>query len=236
MASGKGASRGERSRRSALAAPRGRLYSAFAKIVRELDELRARYSLIGGLAVGARIEPRTTKDIDFAVDVEDDAQAEALVFALSGRGYKVASLFQRKDGRIATVRTYGDAPVFIDYLFASTRIERETVAASTRAAVFGLRVPVAQPWHLLAMKIKANRPHDSIDTQNLIERMDAGQLRKATAALRLMQARGANPERNYVAELLARIAAVRRVDDDMVPVTGARLRKFTALRNRRRPR
>ena len=42
------------------------------------------FALIGGLAVSARTEPRFTRDADFAVALAGDAEAEALMNALSG--------------------------------------------------------------------------------------------------------------------------------------------------------
>lgn len=48
-----------------------------------------RLALVGGLAVSARSEPRFTRDVDLAVAVEDDEDAEQLVRALTGRGYRM---------------------------------------------------------------------------------------------------------------------------------------------------
>jgi hypothetical protein len=49
----------------------------------DLETAGVRFALIGGLAVSARVEPRFTRDLDFAVAVEGDADAEALVGFLS---------------------------------------------------------------------------------------------------------------------------------------------------------
>ena len=211
-----------------MAAVSRRLVDAFSKVTRDLDAIGAKYAVIGGLAVGARVEPRTTKDIDFAVDVADDAAAEALIFALSGSGYRVSSVFQsRQDDRIATVRTHGrdDARILIDYLFASTRIEGEIVSSATRQRVYGVEAPVARLGHLLAMKVKANRRFDAIDIHNLIGRANAADLREARGALRLMQARGAEPGRDLVGDL-RRLVAEEKKPGDFAPITGAALRRF----------
>lgn len=200
MAARKAGTGRERSRRSTLAALPRRLVAAFSKVTRDLDAIGAKCAVIGGLAVGARVEPRTTKDIDFAVDVADDAAAEALIYALGAHGYRVSSLFQRReDGRIATVRTHGsgDARMLFDYLFASTLIEREIVSAASHETLFGVDVPVARYGHL----------------------------REARDALRLMQVRGAEPDRDLVADLRRLIVEARK-PGDLVPVTGAALRRF----------
>ena len=231
MAARKADARRKRPRAGSVAPLAKRLIGAFTRVTRELDELGARYAVIGGLAVGARVEPRTTRDIDFAVAVDDDAEAEALIFALSGHGYTISSLFQRKDGRIATVRTHGDARILIDYLFAATLIEREIVEASTPVTMHGVTVKVAQPWHLLAMKIKANRDHDSIDLHNLAARASDAEVQRAEAALRLMQKRGAERDRDLVADLHHWVESARKPDPRLVEVSGAALRRF-----KRRPR
>ena len=40
---------------------------------------------------------------------------------------RIDSIFQRKDGRLATARTVDVNGVFVDYLFATSRIEPEVV-------------------------------------------------------------------------------------------------------------
>ena len=42
----------------------------------DLDAIGARWAVIGGLAVAFRAEPRFTKDVDVAVAVADDREAE----------------------------------------------------------------------------------------------------------------------------------------------------------------
>jgi hypothetical protein len=82
------------------------LNAALATLKRVLADLTAekrRFALIGGLAVGARAEPRTTRDVDLAVAVADDRDAESLVRALLSRGYQiVTTLEQDAAGRLAT--------------------------------------------------------------------------------------------------------------------------------------
>jgi hypothetical protein len=52
--------------------------------VADLDALRVRWALIGGLAISVRSVPRFTKDLDFAVAVADDSEAEGVVHRLRG--------------------------------------------------------------------------------------------------------------------------------------------------------
>jgi hypothetical protein len=45
---------------------------ALREIVAVLETLGHPYALVGGLAVSARAEPRTTRDVDVAIGVADD--------------------------------------------------------------------------------------------------------------------------------------------------------------------
>jgi hypothetical protein len=101
-----------------------------------------RWALVGGLAISARGEPRFTPDIDLAVVVSSDADAEALVHALLPAGYRVIATAEHEEQRrLATARLAvpGEQTggVVVDLLFASSGIEAELVAAATP--------PVADP-------------------------------------------------------------------------------------------
>ncbi|MHB8420758.1 MAG: nucleotidyl transferase AbiEii/AbiGii toxin family protein [Myxococcales bacterium] len=81
------------------------LEDALAAIAAALAELRVACALVGGLAVSARAEPRFTRDLDLAVAVASDAEAEALVRALGSRGYRpLSTVEQTSAARLATVR------------------------------------------------------------------------------------------------------------------------------------
>lgn len=59
-----------------------------SQVATDLDELEARWVLIGGLAVGARTVPRFTQDLDVAVAVSEDNEAELLVRGFLRRVYR----------------------------------------------------------------------------------------------------------------------------------------------------
>ena len=67
---------------------------------------------MGGLAVSARAEPRTTRDVDIVVAVSNDADAERTVLALRQRGYRDAGemLEHEATGRLATMRMVAPHP------------------------------------------------------------------------------------------------------------------------------
>ena len=47
-----------------------RIESALRSMVAALEARQVRFALVGGLAVSARAEPRFTRDVDIAVEVE----------------------------------------------------------------------------------------------------------------------------------------------------------------------
>jgi hypothetical protein len=147
---------------------------ALAAICAELERANRRFALVGGLAVSVRAEVRFTRDVDLAVCVNDDADAEALVYQLRAAGYSpLASVEHSTRHRLATVRLLSPQKVKVDLLFASSGIEDEVVA---RATVIDMgssgRLPVASAEELLALKVLSMtdaRLQDRLDAQRLLE-------------------------------------------------------------------
>jgi hypothetical protein len=179
-----------------VASPGPALARALRQVRDELISDQVAFAVVGGLAVSARAEPRLTRDVDVAVAVADDQDAEAVIRRMLARGYRVtATVEQRKTGRLATVRLETDAhPVIVDMLFATCGIEREIVAAAESLQVLPrLRLPVARAGHLIAMKVLSqdrNRPQDHDDARALLRIAPAAEQRRARAALALITRRG----------------------------------------------
>jgi predicted nucleotidyltransferase len=176
-----------------------RLEGALRGIASELDRVGHPWALVGGLAVSARVEPRFTRDIDVALAVSDDTMAEALVHRLAGSGYGIlASIEQEQVGRLATVRleapAEGPAGVVVDLLFASSGAEGEVVRGADVLEVLpGLRVPVASPGHLLALKLLSEGPHrpqDLVDIVALLHNATPADLEEARHLAVLISQRG----------------------------------------------
>lgn len=180
--------------------PLNPLAAALHRIASDLRAAGREWALIGGLAIGARAEPRTTRDIDLAVEVDSDQDAEALVFALQSRGYStIAAIEQEAVRRLSTVRLLppagGRSGVVIDLLFASSGIEPEVVRAAEKLEIIaGLVAPVARTGHLMALKVLArddrSRPQDLDDIRALLAEARPEDLAEARAALHLIEARG----------------------------------------------
>jgi predicted nucleotidyltransferase len=176
-----------------------RVEKVLGDVAAALDAGGRRYALIGGLAVSARTEPRFTRDVDWAVAVEGDAEAESVVHGLVEAGYSIAMTVEQDQAkRLATVRLLppGEPPtgVVADLLFASSGIEPELVAAAdVMEIVPGVVLPVAKVGHLIALKILSaapNRPQDAADLRALVAIADAKELDLARQALTLIERRG----------------------------------------------
>ena len=183
------------------------LESALHRITADLTRSEVGFALVGGLAVSVRTEPRFTRDVDFAVAVSGDPQAEALIQRLRAIGYEVTALVEQDAvGRLATVRLAladdTDGPV-MDLLFASSGIEREIVAGADPLDLLpGLRVKVARVEHLIALKVLSRdderRPQDLVDLRALLRMATPDDVLGAREALRVITARGYHRGRDLV--------------------------------------
>lgn len=163
-------------------------------------------ALIGGFAVSIRTEPRFTRDVDLAVAVEGDGEAESIVRELVARGFTLSGIVEHDAAeRLATARLQGDDGSLLDLLFASSGIEPEVVAAAeSLEALPGLTLRVATIAHLIAMKLLSvsdSRPTDLADLHALLG--VAGEVDLATArdAVLLIEERGFSRNRNLTSML-----------------------------------
>ncbi len=179
----------------------------------ELERLRTSFALIGGLAVSARTEPRFTRDIDLAVAVTDDDDAERRVHGLVTAGFSIDSTVeQTARGRLATVRLRppGEAGGVLDLLFASSGIEPEIVTRAEPLEILsGLTVPVARTGDLIALKLLARdddeRPQDALDIRALARAADDEDWALARTACQQISDRGFNRGRDLLSALDALI-------------------------------
>jgi hypothetical protein len=182
----------------------------------DLDAIGARWALIGGLAVAFRAEPRFTKDVDLAVAVTDDQEAEDLVNRMQVRGYALTTVIEQDYvNRLATARLVrpatGSSSAFIDLLFANSGIEQEIVSSADRLEVLpGIVLPVATVGHLIALKVLAGRHQDLTDLGYLIPAASEADLNEARAAVGKIEARGYNRGQNLTEDLAVIISDARK--------------------------
>lgn len=173
------------------------LFTHLKRVTDDLISLDIPFALVGGMAISLRTEPRFTRDVDIAVAVRSDDEAESIGRALLHRGYRVqAQVEQERADRLATLRLLiPDAKIVVDLLFASCGIEPEIVQhAEQIEALPGWQVPVATPPYLLAMKLLATdpvqRPQDMIDARLLVRSMSSDEHATCRQAIQLIEQRG----------------------------------------------
>ena len=179
------------------------------RIVRLLRETGARFALIGGIAVSYRSVERTPKDIDLAIAVESDSEAETLVRTLTGRGYRIATVIEQDEAdRLSTVRLVSqvDVEIQVDLLFASSGIEPEVVSAADEIEVFpNVSMPVADRASLIALKVLSantkSRLKDILDLQNLLKNVLPNEIEEARNLLNLITERGYNRKKDLQKDL-----------------------------------
>lgn len=188
-----------------------RLHDDLQRLLADLRSLDLRFALVGGFAVGAWVEARSTRDVDVAVSVPSDAEAEAIVRALVARGYGLSATVEHTTlGRLATVRLVAPGGSVTDLLFCSSAVEAEVVATAVEVALFGPeRVPVASIGALLAMKllsVSPTRPRDQQDLVDLVRAAGAADLDEVRRLVRLIRGRGASRGRDLDAALSGLLA------------------------------
>lgn len=184
------------------------LVRSLKQIVSDLAESNTRWALVGGLAVSAHVEPRMTRDVDVAIAVSNDQQAETCVVSLLRRGYTMESAIeQTSTQRLATVRLRpamsGEFGAIVDLLFASSGIEPEIVDRARDLEILpNLVAPIASVGDLIAMKLlsrdDATRPNDANDLRALVLAASTDELDIAREAAALVRERGFHRDRDLV--------------------------------------
>lgn len=174
------------------------LIGALHRVNADLRDLELGFALVGGLAVSARAEPRLTRDVDVVIATDDDRDAERVVQAMLGRGYRITTAIEQvKTGRLATTRLRppGRTELVVDLLFASCGVEPEIVESADAIEILPkLVMPVAKVGHLIAMKLLArddrSRPQDLDDIRALLHVASSADLRLVTRTIDQISTRG----------------------------------------------
>jgi predicted nucleotidyltransferase len=183
------------------------LITAASRVLSALHQENVKGCIVGGLAVSARCDPRFTRDVDIAVVVNTDEDAEELIRALASHGLQMHGLVEQEAvGRLAMARLSTADGLSIDLLIASSGIETEVVTnAETLEIVQGVRLPVARTGHLIALKLLSvapGRETDAADLRNLASIATEAEWNLASEAVTQIQERGFARGRHLDAELL----------------------------------
>jgi hypothetical protein len=184
------------------------LETFLGRVAKRLEHLKLRWAIVGGIAVSSRSEPRFTRDIDVAVSVKDDNEAEKITLDFQQYGMSILAMIEQEaKGRLATVRLNVDAnsEIITDLMFSSSGIEPEVVEAAKPMRVFtNTYAPVAQVGHLIALKVLSSseaRLQDLVDLQQLLLVADEAERNRAREAVKLITERGYDRGKDLESEL-----------------------------------
>jgi hypothetical protein len=134
-----------------------------------LENRHIRFLVIGGLAVVAVGEPRTTADADAIVFVSL-AEAAALIRQAAKAGFEVREDVERE--RLAATGTmrFRRGRFQIDLITASLPFEDAAYERASRHDLFGIRLPFPSPEDLILFKVLAGRDKDMLDAAGVVRR------------------------------------------------------------------
>lgn len=134
-----------------------------------LDQTGTRYLVVGGLAVIAVGEPRTTGDVD-VIAFLSAAEARRFIGAAAQAGFEVDSVLERRRlDETGTVRVRR-APFQLDVIVASLPFEETAYARSTPQRLFGRMVRFPSAEDLILFKVLAGRDKDILDAVGIARR------------------------------------------------------------------
>jgi predicted nucleotidyltransferase len=145
--------------------------------------------------VSVRCDPRFTRDVDLAIAVSSDEEAESVGRLLGSSGFRLDALAEQEAvGRLAMVRLIANDGTTVDMLTASSGIEAEVVAdAEILEVTAGTVLSVARVGHLIALKllsVSPGRETDMADLRNLAIVADDEEWDRAERAVARIEERG----------------------------------------------
>jgi hypothetical protein len=139
--------------------PLSRLGKQIAELGAALNAIRARFALIGGLALASYNVVRATRDVDLLVEAEKAVEIDA---ELSRLGYRCLH-------RSADAANYARGDERVDLLYAARPIARRLLAAAgeSKTALGDLRVVSAEGIIGFKLQGLANDPRRTQDLEDI---------------------------------------------------------------------
>ena len=142
-----------------------------AAIVKSLRAQRVRGMIIGGVAASLLGRPRTTRDVDVLVWIEDAGEWGA--FLSAARAYGLEPRIEDPLGFAARSRVlllhHVPSGIDVDISLAALPFEAEAIARAAPLKLGRIRVPLPSPEDLIIMKAIAHRPRDAADIEAILD-------------------------------------------------------------------
>ena len=139
-----------------------------------LEEQGTRFLVVGGLAVVAVGEPRTTADADAVVFVTP-AESQSLIRKAAEAGFDLREDVERERLETTGTMRFRRGPFQIDLITASLPFEQTAYERARFHELFGMRLPFPSPEDLILFKVLAGRDKDILDATG-VARRHAGRL------------------------------------------------------------
>jgi len=160
------------------------IVESFKKTINFFDELKkegliADYALIGGLALSAWVEPRTTKDVDLVVVISKNLIWQDIASLIKTRlGKKVILQKGNKRTTIQEKLSFMMGHVEVDLISTKGfQLAAEAVEDAVSAKVFDKSVKVASPEYLILLKLLPLSLQDEVDISALLKKTDLKELK-----------------------------------------------------------
>lgn len=128
-----------------------------------------RHLVIGGLAVGAIGEARTTGDVD-VVGFASPEDAEALITKATEAGFNLRPEVEHERLRETGTLRFRHGPFQLDIILASLPFEEVAYSRAVKKRLFGRLVPLPTPEDLILFKVLAGRDKDILDAIGVARR------------------------------------------------------------------
>jgi hypothetical protein len=146
------------------------LEDALTALVRALEESKAPWAIIGGIAIIARGVRRFTTDVDAAVR-GDTIQAKRLAKLLAKHEIRprIADALRFAEENLVLLLRHTPTGVDIDVSFAWSEFEHEALAIATPTRFGTVEARICLPESLIVFKAIAGRPKDVDDMEALLD-------------------------------------------------------------------
>jgi hypothetical protein len=150
------------------------VFEEFNRLMKELENHRVRYALVGGVAMAFYTEPRFTKDIDLLVDADDFDRVKGI---LEKDGYfESASPWTFRNVAIELHRFLkvvdDEDEMLIDILVARDEEVRQVIQNAVEAESEEGRVMLANKQDLIWLKKTRDSKQDQADIEKLTDDKD----------------------------------------------------------------
>lgn len=128
-----------------------------------------RYLVIGGLAVIAIGEPRTTGDVD-VIAFLDESSGHRLIDRAIADGFEVSRETEQRRLRETGTLRFRRRPFQLDVIVASLPFEEAAYQRASSHTMFGRTVRFPSPEDLILLKVLAGRDKDLLDAIGVVHR------------------------------------------------------------------